>query len=210
MEAELRERGLPVLSLETARPLTAFDLVGFSLQYELTYTNILAMLELGGIPRWSAERGEDDPLVVAGGPVATHAEPLAPFIDVLLIGDGEEKTPELMQTWAKLRDEGLPRAERLAHIARLGGFYVPSLYRTAEDPETGKKGWRYIPHVVEPAAGATRGVLAVLCDAYDEEPGDECDGSQDERKRERGAIFLNHARDDLEADVRGAQDRYRP
>lgn len=130
MEAELRAHDEPLRSLETARPLSDFDVVGFSLQFELTYTNILAMLDLGGIPRWQHERGDDDPLIVCGGPVATHAESIAPFVDVFLIGDGEEKTPELMLTWTTLRDAGVPRAERLRAIAKLGGFYVPSLYAT--------------------------------------------------------------------------------
>ena len=137
MEAKLREHEQPLLSLESARPLSDFDVVGFSLQFELTYTSILQMLDLGGIPRWAADRGEDDPLVVAGGPVATHGEPLAPFVDVFLIGDGEAKTPELALTWAALRDAGVPRAERLVALAKLGGLYVPSLYTTRENPETG-------------------------------------------------------------------------
>ena len=137
MEAALREHGEPLRSLESCRPLSDFDIVGFSLQYELTYSNVLAMLDRGGIPRWSDARGEDDPLVVAGGPTATHAEPIAPFIDAFLIGDGEEKVPELMLTWAALRDAGVPRPARLRHIAGLGGWYVPSLYETAPDEDTG-------------------------------------------------------------------------
>lgn len=137
MEQALRSRGEPLRSLESWRPLSDFDIVGFSLQYELTYTNILQMLELGGIPRWSRDRGEDDPLVVAGGPTATHGEPIAPFIDVFLIGDGEEKTPELMLTWSALKNAGMPRAERLVEIAKLGGFYVPALYGTTVEPDTG-------------------------------------------------------------------------
>ena len=137
MEKELRERQVALRSLESARPLSDFDVVGFSLQYELTYTNVLQMLDLGGIPLRTLDRGENDPLVVCGGPTATHAEPLAPFVDAFLIGDGEEKTPELLLTWAALRDAGVPRTERLRHIAQLGGFYVPSLYAREEDPDTG-------------------------------------------------------------------------
>src|SRR5580693_9794230 len=79
MERELRARGLPLVSLESARPLRDFDVVGFSLQFELTYTNILAMLDLGGVPLRAEARGEDDPLVLAGGPTATHPEPIAIF-----------------------------------------------------------------------------------------------------------------------------------
>ena len=136
MEAALIAHNQPLCSLESARPLCDFDIVGFSLQYELTYTNVLAMLELGGIPRLSQDRKQEDPLIVAGGPTATHAEPISPFIDVFLIGDGEEKTPELMLTWAALRDAGVPRKQLLKHIATLGSFYVPSLYQTQVDPNT--------------------------------------------------------------------------
>jgi radical SAM family uncharacterized protein len=136
MEQELCAHGQALCSLESARPLHDFDIVGFSLQYELTYTNILQILELGKIPLRSAERGEDDPLVVAGGPTATHSEPMAPFIDAFLIGDGEAKLPELMRAWASMKAEGLPRAERLLQIAKLGGFYVPSLYRSVPTGDT--------------------------------------------------------------------------
>ncbi|MEM6958900.1 MAG: TIGR03960 family B12-binding radical SAM protein, partial [Myxococcota bacterium] len=137
MEAKLREHGEVLRSLESARPLRDFDIVGFSLQFELTYTNVLTMLDLGGIPLRSDARGDDDPLVVCGGPVATHGEPMAPFIDVFLIGDGEEKTPQLMLAWAQLRDAGVPRHERLEAIAKLGGFYVPSLYVLEVEERTG-------------------------------------------------------------------------
>ncbi|UJR80035.1 Fe-S oxidoreductase [Sandaracinus amylolyticus] len=142
MEAELRAHGQPLRSLESARPLRDFDVVGFSLQFELTFTNILLMLELGGIPLRAADRGEDDPLVIVGGPVATHCEPLAPFVDVAVIGDGEEKTPEIMLTWTALKAAGVPRRERLRELVRVstktgGGLYVPALYDTEIEPETG-------------------------------------------------------------------------
>lgn len=143
METELRAAGQALCSLESARPLRDFDVVGFSLQYELTYTNVLQMMDLGGIPLRTSDRGDDDPLVVAGGPTATHAEPLSPFVDAFLIGDGERKLPELLRAWADMRDRGLPRAARLRAIADLGAFYVPSLYRTVVDDDTGS-------YVVEP------------------------------------------------------------
>ena len=95
MEEQLVKRGLPLVSIESARPLRDFTVVGFSLQYELTYTNILTMLHLGGIPLRTADRGEEDPLVIAGGPTATHPEPLAPFLDAIVVGDGEEKCTEI-------------------------------------------------------------------------------------------------------------------
>src|SRR5580692_10974196 len=137
MEAELRARGLPLVTCESARPLRDFDVVGFSLQFELTYTNVLTMLDLGGIPLRAADRKEDDPLVIAGGPTATHPEPLAPFLDAIVIGDGEERTTDLSLLWTRLRKEGVPRDARLRALARLGGVYVPSLYTTKVDPDTG-------------------------------------------------------------------------
>jgi len=137
MERELRDRGLPLLSLETASPLTDFDVVGFSLQYELTFTNVLTMLDLASIPFRSADRDERHPLVIAGGPVATQPEPMAPFIDAFLIGDAEEKLPEMLLLVADMKANNVPRQEQLKEIARLGGFYVPALYATEEDPRTG-------------------------------------------------------------------------
>jgi radical SAM family uncharacterized protein/radical SAM-linked protein len=95
------------------------------------------MLDLGGIPLRASARGDDDPLVVCGGPVATHAEPLAPFVDCFVVGDGEERTPELVLAWADMRRAGVPRTKRLETIAKLEGVYVPSLYGVAVDPETG-------------------------------------------------------------------------
>ena len=137
MESELRKRNLPLVSLETARPLREFDVVGFSLQFELTYTNILTMLDLGGIPLLSADRGEDDPLVIAGGPTATHPEPVADVIDAICIGDGEERTTEVALLWTSLKNEGVSRKDRLVALARLGGVYVPSLYALRVDASTG-------------------------------------------------------------------------
>jgi len=136
MERELRTRDQSLCSLESARPLRDFDIVGFSLQYELTYTNILQILDLAKIPLRADQRTEADPLIVAGGPTATHAEPMAQFIDAFLIGDGEAKLPALMQAWAEMKDEGLPRSERLIRIAKLGGFYVPTLYESVPTAET--------------------------------------------------------------------------
>jgi radical SAM family uncharacterized protein/radical SAM-linked protein len=135
MEKQLRDRNLPLVSLETARPLRDFDVVGLSLQFELTYTNCLQMLDLGGITLRASERGEDEPLVVAGGPTATHPEPLAPFIEAFVIGDGEETFPALIRSWAA--SKGKPRRERLALLAKIVGVYVPSLYDTTVEADTG-------------------------------------------------------------------------
>jgi len=129
LEKELRDRELPLVSLETHRPLSDFDIVGFSLQYELTFTNILTMLELGGIPLRSEDRSLSDPLVVAGGPVATQPEPMAPFIDVYVIGDAEERLPSLMRHYARMKSEGeLDRTAILVELAKKGGVYCPALY----------------------------------------------------------------------------------
>ena len=137
MQRELYAHGKLLLSLESARPLCDFDVVGFSLQYELTYTNILKMLDLSGIPLRSANRSDDDPLIVAGGPVATHMEPMAIFLDAVLIGDGEEATTEIALSWVDAKKRGLSRAERLIELSKIPGVYVPSLYDVATDPETG-------------------------------------------------------------------------
>ena len=137
MEAQLRSRSLALVSCESARPLCDFDVVGFSLQFELTYTNVLLMLDLGGIPLRQEDRGEDAPLVLAGGPTATHPEPLVAFLDAVVIGDGEERTTEVALTWTRLKRGGVPREERLRALARLKGVYVPSLYATRVDVDTG-------------------------------------------------------------------------
>jgi radical SAM family uncharacterized protein/radical SAM-linked protein len=135
MEAELRTRKLPLVTLESARPLRDFDVVGFSLQFELTYSNVLSMLDLGGVPLRTSERGDDDPLVIAGGPTATHPEPLAAFVDAFVIGDGERATTDVSLRWVETK--GMPRMERLREIGKLRGVYVPSLHSTSIDEGTG-------------------------------------------------------------------------
>jgi radical SAM family uncharacterized protein/radical SAM-linked protein len=137
MQRRLHEHGKLLVSLESSRPLCDFDVVGFSLQYELTYTNVLTMLELSGIPLRSAARSEHDPLIIAGGPVATHCEPAADFFDAVLIGDGEEAASEIALCWMQAKREGLSRYERLLRLAQIRGVYVPSLYETILDPVDG-------------------------------------------------------------------------
>src|SRR4029079_8951372 len=111
-------------------PLHRLDVVGFSLQYEMTFTNVLEMLDLAGIPLRSKDRGEGWPLVVAGGPVVFNVEPLADFLDLVCIGDGEELIPELLDQLKLLKREGVPRAERIRRLARIPGVYAPALYGT--------------------------------------------------------------------------------
>lgn len=136
MEAELRARGLPLVSLESATPLSQFDVVGFSLQYELSYTNVLLNLELGGVPLRAEERRDEHPIVIAGGPTATHPEPIAAFVDLFLVGEAEETLPELLRTIGTMRREGRPRREIIAAAARRPGIYAPSFYTVARDPRS--------------------------------------------------------------------------
>jgi radical SAM family uncharacterized protein/radical SAM-linked protein len=137
MEAELRTRELPIFSLESARPLREFDIVGISLQYEMNFTNVLTLLDLSNIPLRSEDRAEDDPLILGGGPVATHPESVAPFFDAFLVGDAEGRLPELVLTWTADRKAGLSRRDALIHMAEMGGVYVPSLYTLAIDERSG-------------------------------------------------------------------------
>ncbi len=133
MEAELRGRGLPLLTLESASRLQAFDVVGFSLQYELNFTGVLNILDLAGLDLHATERGDDAPLILAGGPVASHPEPLAPFIDAFFIGEAEALLPALCLEAADLRRAGVARRERLIRLAAKYPLYVPQLYATAPD-----------------------------------------------------------------------------
>jgi radical SAM family uncharacterized protein len=127
MAAKMRERGIPLYALESFRPVRTFDVLGFSLAYELTYTNVLMMLDLAGIPLLSSERTDADPLVIGGGPGAYGPEPVADFIDAFVLGDGEEVILEIARFVERTR--GLPRGERLLAMAReIKGVYVPSLY----------------------------------------------------------------------------------
>lgn len=128
-ERLLRERGLPLYSLETFTPLSEFDLVGFTLQYELCYPNILTILDLGGIPLRSDARTMDHPLVVAGGPCVANPEPLAPMVDVFVSGDGETTLAEVGDLWLREKRQGAGRREALLALARaLPYAYVPQLY----------------------------------------------------------------------------------
>ncbi|MCI0409462.1 MAG: TIGR03960 family B12-binding radical SAM protein, partial [Acidobacteria bacterium] len=136
MEAELRRERVPLTTLESETPLREFHVVGFSLQYELNYTNILTMLHLGGIPLFTADRKEDDPLIIGGGSMACNPEPLADFFDCILVGDGEELVLDFLAKLRSLRRSGASRADTLRELSTVEGVYVPSLYETAPDPST--------------------------------------------------------------------------
>src|SRR5579862_6227209 len=130
-EKVLRDNRLPLYSLETYTPLKDFDLLGFSLQYEVCYTNILTMLDLGGVPLHSKDRTLEHPLVIAGGPGAQNPEVLAPFIDIFVIGDGEESLPWIMEKWLELKvsDASKKRGDIIAEIvASTDWAYAPMFY----------------------------------------------------------------------------------
>jgi radical SAM family uncharacterized protein len=135
MERELRARDLPLYGLESFTPLADFDAIGFSLQYELAASNVLTVLDLAGLPVRSAERGEDAPLVIAGGPCAYNPEPLADFVDLFLIGEAEESLPELVAKIRAARGRA-SRRELLLECARsLPGAYAPSLYEVSYESD---------------------------------------------------------------------------
>ncbi|MBP5230152.1 MAG: TIGR03960 family B12-binding radical SAM protein [Clostridia bacterium] len=131
MEEQLRKNGVPLYALESGDPLGQFDMVMFTLQYELCYTNVLNMLRLSNIPLRSADRTAGHPLIVAGGPCSYNPEPMAEFVDIFSIGEGEEALPELVTLYRECRAEGVSREEFLYRASRLEGFYVPSLYTPA-------------------------------------------------------------------------------
>lgn len=128
MEKEMRERNLPLFALESGDPLTEFDLIGFTLQYELSYTNVLNMLDLAGIPIKSEDRHDLTPIIVGGGPCACNPEPIADFFDLFMLGDGEEVSDELYDLLISAKKKGMNKSEFLLEAAKIKGVYVPSLY----------------------------------------------------------------------------------
>lgn len=141
MENALRSSGTPLWALESRRAVALFDVVGFTLQYELSYTNILTIMDLAGIPFRSADRGEGEPIVLAGGPGALSPEPVAPFVDAFCAGDGEALMPDVYAVLYEMR--GRPRLEKLSTLSKIPGVYVPLLpregrilRRIVEDPDS--------------------------------------------------------------------------
>ena len=124
----MKKENIPLFSIESRRPLRDFDVIGFTLQYEMSYSNILAMLDMGKIPLKGNERGENDPIIVAGGPCASNPEPLAAFFDAFMMGDGEDVMTEVNRVILDRKIKHQSRAECLINLARIEGVYVPSLY----------------------------------------------------------------------------------
>jgi radical SAM family uncharacterized protein len=129
MEAALRENGIPLLSLESGHPLREFDIIGFSLGYELNYTNVLNMLDLTQLPVRCEDRNDSHPVVIAGGTCALNPEPMTDFIDFFIIGDGEEALPELLEVFRAWKCQNASKNELFRQVAGLVGIYVPSLYQ---------------------------------------------------------------------------------
>ena len=133
MEAALRTAGRTLVSLESATPLAMFDVVGFSLQYELSYSNVLTMLELGGIAPLAAARKGDEPVVIGGGPNAFNPEPVADFFDAFVLGDGEEVILEIAEVIDQWKTQGSARLDLLKALSQLEGVYVPSFFQPRYD-----------------------------------------------------------------------------
>lgn len=177
MEAQMREHRVPLYSLETRHALRDFSVIGFSLGYEQTYTNVLTCLDLGGIPLLAAERSDSDPIVMAGGNCVFNPEPMAPFFDCFLIGECEDVLNDFLNTIAETADR--PRGERLRALAQIPGIYVPSLYEPVYgedgalvvtrplDPEIPQKICRRVVQDLDAAPYPTRPVVSTLQSVHD-------------------------------------------
>lgn len=140
MEAQMRENNVKLYALESGDSLDVFDLIGFSLQYELSYTNVLNMLDLGGVPVLKSDRTALTPIVVAGGPCACNPEPMTDFIDIFLPGEGEEVTNDLVDLLIKHKEKGSTRLEFLREAAQIQGVYVPEFYNVEYNEDGTIKG----------------------------------------------------------------------
>ncbi|MBU5311215.1 TIGR03960 family B12-binding radical SAM protein [Tissierella carlieri] len=128
MENEMRKENLPLFTLENKEEVRNFDFLGFTLQYEMSYTNILNILDLSNIPLLSKDRSDEDPFVIAGGPCAYNPEPIAEFIDFFVIGEGEEVTLEILKLYREHKEKEWSREQFLKEVAKLDGIYVPKFY----------------------------------------------------------------------------------
>ena len=126
MEDKMRENNIPLYGLESMEPIKDFDFLAFTLQYEMSYTNILNMMDLAGVPLLQKDRKEGDPFIMMGGPCAYSAECLAPFADFFQLGEGEELMNECMDVYAEWKKKNLPREEFLKMVSQIPGIYVPS------------------------------------------------------------------------------------
>lgn len=162
MQEKMKEYDLPLTAVESGDPLSVFDFIGFTLQYEMSYTNVLNMLELGRVPMWARERGEHDPLVIGGGPCSYNPEPVADFFDLFNIGEGEEMLPEIVELYIAMRDEGSYTRAAFLHraAATIPGVYVPSLYDVTYNEDGTVRA--YTPRYPDVPAVVTKRIVADL------------------------------------------------
>ncbi|MBR4035823.1 MAG: TIGR03960 family B12-binding radical SAM protein, partial [Oscillospiraceae bacterium] len=128
MMAKMKENNIPLYTLESKTPLKEMDIIGFTLMYELSYTNVLAMLDLAGIPFYAKDRDESHPLIIAGGPCTCNAEPVADFFDIMALGEGEFLDVEICRVYNECKKQGLSKLETLKALSKIQGVYVPSFY----------------------------------------------------------------------------------
>lgn len=169
MEQVMRRKNLPLFSLESATPLADFDILGFHLTYEMTYTTALNMLDLAGIPLLSRDRRESDPLILAGGPSVMNPEPMAEFIDAFFIGDAEEAIHEIIDSVKESRVQGLVREAILLELAKIPGIYVPRFYQATYD-DSGRFRSREKLHPHAPDRIKVRSVPELKPEYYPERP----------------------------------------
>ena len=135
MEEQMRARNIPLYALESLDPIKDFDFIGFTIQYEMCYTTILAMLDLAELPVYSSERESLTPIVMGGGPCVCNAEPIADFFDLFVLGEGEEVNLELMRLMEQCKKEGATKREYLRRASQIEGVYVPSMYDVSYNPD---------------------------------------------------------------------------
>jgi radical SAM superfamily enzyme YgiQ (UPF0313 family) len=159
MEARLRSAGLPLFSLESRQPLNRFDIIGFSLLYELNYTNILTILDLAGIPFYAAQRDNSHPLIIAGGPCACNPEPIADFFDAIIVGDGETVIMQLAQSWMDCHKHTRPdREDLLKRWSQIEGVYIPAFF----EPQYDARGFQTVVPRYPDYSHVTRTIVADL------------------------------------------------
>ena len=160
LESELKKRNIPLSSLESGRPLSEFDIVGFSLQHELCYTNILSMLDSADIPFLSEKRGPMDPLIIAGGPVCFNPEPIGTLFDAIVIGDGEKVALSICQTVREWKQDGRrSRFELLKQLSKVRGIYIPSFFKVHYDKN---EIIQYLEPLIEGYTGVEKAIVPDL------------------------------------------------
>ena len=164
MKELMETERVPLFSMESRTPLSDFDMIGFTLQYEMSYTNILAMMKLGNVSLLREDRERNEPIVVAGGPCAFNPEPLADFIDAFMIGDGEESTVQVMEVIRDWKKSGQPRIECMKKLAQIPSVYVPALYDVAYNEDGTIKS--FTPNSPEAPAKVMKAIVTDLDSAY--------------------------------------------